>query len=134
MKPFSEYISEARKRAGFTQEQLAERLNVSKGAVGNWESGRNKPRPHQLRILTEILSLDTEDSQDAQCQPQPVARPSGAQGATGGSVVLAVMSDEGLKRAMDDFAERLSDVGHELRGQLMGALQEIDEEIRRRGK
>ena len=34
-----EKIKEARKQCGFSQEQLAEKLAVSRSAVAKWESG-----------------------------------------------------------------------------------------------
>ena len=37
------FISENRKKQFLTQEQLAERLNISKNAVSKWERGLNLP-------------------------------------------------------------------------------------------
>ena len=132
VKSFSERLVAARKRAGYTQEGLAKELNVSKGAVGNWESGRNEPRPEQLRRLCEILNFNPENSQDSSSEEfQHSVRRSVFESTSG---VLGVLSDEGLKRSMEDIAGQLREADNELRGQLMRALGEIDEEIRRRGE
>lgn len=37
-------ISTAREKAGITQGELAKRMEVTQGAVSQWESGQTKPR------------------------------------------------------------------------------------------
>ena len=39
----SEKILQLRKAKGFTQEELAEKLNVSRQSVSKWESGQSVP-------------------------------------------------------------------------------------------
>lgn len=51
-------IKEARLRAGITQEQLAAALNVSKGAIGNYESDTNYPKTEIIFDLCRILKCD----------------------------------------------------------------------------
>lgn len=43
-----------------TQEQLAERLGVSRQAVGKWESGKAKPTAEKQAILSEVLAIPPE--------------------------------------------------------------------------
>lgn len=43
-----------------TQEQLAERLDVSRQAVGKWESGKAKPTAEKQARLSEILGIPPE--------------------------------------------------------------------------
>ena len=40
---FNEKLQELRKQRGLTQEELAERLYVSRTAISKWESGRGYP-------------------------------------------------------------------------------------------
>ena len=54
-------IRRLRKEAGYTQEQLAEALRVTTGAVYKWESGRAVP---ELELLVEIAEF-FETSVDA---------------------------------------------------------------------
>lgn len=51
-------IKEARSRAGFTQEQLAALLEVSKGAVGNYENDTNYPKAEMVTRLCAVLKCD----------------------------------------------------------------------------
>ena len=48
------FLKELRKEKGFTQEQLAETLNVSRRTVSRWETGSNMP---DLDLLMEIADL-----------------------------------------------------------------------------
>lgn len=64
-------ISEARKQALLTQEELAEKVGVSVQAVSKWENGRNLPDIENLMLIAEITKkpysffLNTE-SDDAE--------------------------------------------------------------------
>lgn len=60
MTHFPENLAALRKRAGYTQETLAETLGVSRQAVGKWESGQGLPEAATLLELAELLdcSLD----------------------------------------------------------------------------
>lgn len=49
---------ELREKAGFTQEQLAERMGVSKQAISKIELGRSKPTVENAKKLGEILHFD----------------------------------------------------------------------------
>ena len=51
-------IKEARLRANITQEQLAALLNVSKGAIGNYENDTNYPKTEIIFELCSILKCD----------------------------------------------------------------------------
>lgn len=50
-----------RKQNGFTQLELAERLNVSRQAVSRWESGAAVPTIDNLKVLSNLycVSLDS---------------------------------------------------------------------------
>ena len=50
----SENITVLRKRAGITQEELAQKLNVSNQAVSKWEAGKCCP---DIELLPELASL-----------------------------------------------------------------------------
>ena len=72
---FHEKLQHLRKQKGLTQEQLAEKLYVSRAAVSKWESGRGYPGIDSLKAIAkfycvtidellsgeEVLSLAEED-------------------------------------------------------------------------
>lgn len=49
-------ISEARKQAALTQEQLADQIGVSVQAVSKWENGHNLPDIENLMLIAEITN------------------------------------------------------------------------------
>lgn len=57
---FSEKLKEARKQAGLSQEQLAEKLSVSRSAVAKWESDLGLPEVENLKILSQLLNLSMD--------------------------------------------------------------------------
>lgn len=48
------YVRQARKRAGLTQTQLGDALNVTKGNISAWECGRHSPGIEQLGRIAQI--------------------------------------------------------------------------------
>lgn len=57
MSSIAERIIHARKTRGLSQELLAERMNISRGACGHWERGKALPSTEHLRKLAEILNI-----------------------------------------------------------------------------
>ncbi len=57
-KRIGERITEARKKFGISQAQLAERLFISAQAVGKWERGESMPDIITFNRLAEILGVD----------------------------------------------------------------------------
>lgn len=48
-------IIKLRKQRGWTQADLAARLNVAESAIGHWENGRRVARPKVLRKMARLL-------------------------------------------------------------------------------
>ena len=51
------FIAEKRKEEKLTQEQLAEKLNISKNTVSKWERGLNLPDVSIMQELCKILKI-----------------------------------------------------------------------------
>lgn len=50
-------LKELRRREGITQAELARALQVSVGAVGNWESGKRTPDVRMLHRIADCFSV-----------------------------------------------------------------------------
>lgn len=54
-------IATRRKELGYTQQQLAEKLNVSDKVVSKWETGRSLPDTSMLTDLAEVLEISVSE-------------------------------------------------------------------------
>lgn len=50
-------LKELRKKAGLTQQEVADKVDVSRVAVGQWESGSVTPRPNKIERLAELFGV-----------------------------------------------------------------------------
>ena len=55
------FIAERRKNAGFTQMQLAEKLNITDRAVSKWETGKAMPDSSIMLDLCDVLNITVND-------------------------------------------------------------------------
>ena len=58
---FNEKLQELRKQKGFTQEELADLLFVSRTAVSKWESGRGYPNIDSLKAISKLFSVTIDE-------------------------------------------------------------------------
>ena len=58
---FNEKLQELRKQKALTQEELAEKLYVSRTAVSKWESGRGYPSIDSLREIARFFSVTIDE-------------------------------------------------------------------------
>ena len=56
----SEKIQQLRKSRGLSQEQLAEKLDVSRQAVSKWESGVSNPDSEKIVLISELFNVSTD--------------------------------------------------------------------------
>lgn len=57
---FGEKLKEARKKSGLSQEQLAQKLCLSRQAVTKWESDRGLPDVINLKALSVLLDVSVD--------------------------------------------------------------------------
>ena len=68
---FSDKLLALRKKAGWSQEELAERLNVSRQSVSKWESAQSMPDIDKILQLSSLFSVTTDCLlKDEQAEPE----------------------------------------------------------------
>lgn len=70
----AETIKTAREALGITQEELAEKLDVSRQAVSKWELGASLPAKENLALLSEILQVPLSRENEEEASPAPDTR------------------------------------------------------------
>ena len=53
-------IREARRKCGFSQEQLAEKMSVSRSAIAKWETDKGLPDVGNLKVLARLLHVSVD--------------------------------------------------------------------------
>lgn len=53
-----------RKKKGLSQEALAEKVNVTRQTISNWELGETSPNPEQLKLLSKELNISIDELLD----------------------------------------------------------------------
>ena len=56
----SEKIADLRRQAGWSQEELAERLDVSRQSVSKWESGASLPEVDKIVAMSRLFGVSTD--------------------------------------------------------------------------
>ena len=57
-----------RKKNGLSQEQLGEKVNVTRQTISNWELEETAPNPEQLKLLSKVLNVSVDDLIDNDLQ------------------------------------------------------------------
>ena len=65
---FSEQLSKLRKEANLTQEDLAEKCDVSRQAVAKWESGESLPDIYKISQIAKLFEVSLEELIWGECQ------------------------------------------------------------------
>ena len=58
---FSENLTELRKLNGFSQEELAERIGVSRQTLSKYETGESLPDIEKCKLLADAFSVSIDD-------------------------------------------------------------------------
>lgn len=61
MRQIGKNIKKHRMEKGMTQDQLAEKLNVTRQAVSNWENGKTQPNIETLTALGKHFGISVEE-------------------------------------------------------------------------
>lgn len=102
---FSERLKTLRRERGWSQEDLAVRLDVSPGSVGNWEMGPHEPHPKTLSKVAALFEVDVRYLLHGDALPE-MREPSARYNAA---------DLTGLLREIEDARDRLERVAQQLR-------------------
>ena len=58
---FNEKLQKLRKQKGLTQEELGEKLYVSRTAISKWESGRGYPNIESLKCIAKFFEVTVDE-------------------------------------------------------------------------
>ena len=58
MSYFSDTLIHLRRKAGLSQQQLADSLGLSRSAIGMYETGKREPDMETLRMFSEFFGVD----------------------------------------------------------------------------
>lgn len=61
MNKFSENVYKLRKKSGLTQEDMAERMEVSRQTISNWETGVAQPTLDKAIEISELFSVSIDE-------------------------------------------------------------------------
>lgn len=87
-------IRKYRKESGLTQEQLAEKISVTKSRVSNWEQGINRPDADIIGKICRALNVSPSDLLDVHLTDDEL-------NAHEKKVIKAYRTKEDLQQALD---------------------------------
>ena len=72
---FNEKLIQRRKERGMTQEELADRLSVSRQTVSKWENGDCMPDADKFIRLSDILEISLDELAGREVEVEPIVLP-----------------------------------------------------------
>lgn len=57
-------ILKLRKKAGLSQEELGDKINVTRQTISNWELNETTPNPDQLKLLSKVFNISVDELLD----------------------------------------------------------------------
>ena len=93
-------ISDLRRQAGWSQEELAERLDVSRQSVSKWESGASLPEVDKIIAMSRLFGVSTDyllkdDADEEAPEARPLEPETDAHG-------LRILSEAELNRYLEN--------------------------------
>ena len=94
---FNNKLYELRKQKGFSQEELANRLNVSRQTVSKWEVGDSTPDMEKLIAISDLFGISL-DELVLNKTPEPAPAPQPAKSELYTDIKEKVLTDENRKK------------------------------------
>ena len=99
---FNNKLYELRKQKGFSQEELANRLNVSRQTVSKWEVGDSTPDMEKLIAISDLFGISLDELVlDKAPEPAPSTQParSGVYSEIKNDIKEKVLTEDNRKKA-----------------------------------
>lgn len=87
-------ILELRKRLGLSQEQLGEKVNVTRQTISNWELGETSPNIEQLKLLSRVFQISIDELLDNDINNLLVERVSNTEKLAG--IIIKILKGFGI--------------------------------------
>ena len=113
---FNNKLYELRKQKGFSQEELANRLNVSRQTVSKWEVGDSTPDMEKLIAISDLFGISLDELVLGKApEPEPAPQPAKSELYT--DIKEKILTEENRKKAKK---------GLKIGAMILGAFLAID--------
>lgn len=113
---FNNKLYELRKQKGFSQEELANRLNVSRQTVSKWEVGDSTPDMEKLIAISDLFGISL-DELVLDKAPEPAPAPQSAKSELYADIKEKVLTEANGKKVRK---------GLKIAGIVLGAVMLVD--------
>lgn len=103
---FHERVKTLREESGFTQQHLAEVLNLTSGAVSHYENGTNEPTIDTLIRMADVLNVSVDylvGNADANLPPNEMKKPYCKGVSTDSLIQRAILLDASHRQELNYF-------------------------------
>ena len=115
---FNNKLYELRKQKGFSQEELANRLNVSRQTVSKWEVGDSTPDMERLIAISDLFGISLDELVLGKApEPETPPPPPPAKSELYSDIKEHILTDENRKKAKK---------GLKIGAMILGAFLAID--------
>jgi transcriptional regulator with XRE-family HTH domain len=105
---FAERLKQLRKENGMTQIELAEALDISKGTVAMWETGKRRPSFGMLDKLSELFDRRLDYIMGVSDDSSPAVKPGDDEVKVMGNWVVQEEYEDVMRKftLLDDFGQK----------------------------
>ena len=114
---FNNKLYELRKQKGFSQEELANRLNVSRQTVSKWEVGESTPDMEKLVAISDLFGVSLDELVKGE-EPKPVG--------TSEQIVKSELYSDIKEHVLTDNNKKKAKKGLKIAGIVAGIIVLID--------
>ncbi|MCR4638636.1 helix-turn-helix transcriptional regulator [Ruminococcus sp.] len=120
---FNNKLYELRKQKGFSQEELANRLNVSRQTVSKWEVGDSAPDMEKLIAISDLFGISL-DELILDKAPEPAPAP--IEQAPAKSKLYSEIKTDIKEKVLTDSNRKKFKKGLKIAGIILGAILAAD--------